>query len=183
MTATATKASLRAELRQKRQAAAPAIQATRLDDLREWVEARVFVAFAPSGDEPDVTPLLMQAWQRDLTTLATRVEADRLVLADAGPTSLWRLGGCGVPEPAGPAVSATVEPAFVLVPGVAFSLTGERLGRGGGYYDRLLASMPAAFACGVCGDDRVLDAVPTEAHDRRVNAIITPSRTIHVAKS
>ena len=83
----------------------------------------------------------------------------------------------GIPSP-GPA-APTADPAgldLVLAPGVAFDATGARLGQGGGDYDRLLAALPARTATvGWCHDFQVIAAVPTEAHDRRVGWLATPS--------
>jgi 5-formyltetrahydrofolate cyclo-ligase len=68
----------------------------------------------------------------------------------------------------------------LLVPALAVDVRGYRLGQGGGFYDRLLAAVPAAAAGGplrvaVVHDDEVLDRVPHEAHDRRMDAVLTPS--------
>ena len=69
----------------------------------------------------------------------------------------------------------------VLVPALAVDVHGYRLGQGGGFYDRMLAALPAAEAGGplriaVVHDDEVLDEVPREPHDRRMDAVLTPSR-------
>ncbi len=64
----------------------------------------------------------------------------------------------------------------VLAPGLAADRTGMRLGRGGGSYDRALTRVPAGtFVCVLLFDGEILDAVPTEAHDQRVSAAVTPS--------
>jgi len=67
---------------------------------------------------------------------------------------------------------------LVVVPGVAFDATGARLGFGGGYYDRLLATMPHAFRLALAFDGQLLASIPAEEHDESVDAIVTPSRTI-----
>lgn len=70
----------------------------------------------------------------------------------------------------------------VIVPGLAFDATGARLGRGGGFYDRLLArlaALPASHrpvSVGVCVDEQVVENVPVEAHDLRVDMMVTPSK-------
>ena len=69
----------------------------------------------------------------------------------------------------------------VLVPGVMFDPWGKRLGRGGGYYDRLLEKLPEAALIGVCFEASIQDEVPTEAHDRQVEIIVTDARTIDCA--
>ena len=65
---------------------------------------------------------------------------------------------------------------LILVPGLAFTRAGQRLGRGGGYYDRFLASLPATTVkLGVCFDLQLVAELPVEPHDQRVDAIVTES--------
>jgi 5-formyltetrahydrofolate cyclo-ligase len=95
--------------------------------------------------------------------------------------------------PAGPGALTRAD--VVLLPATAVDLSGARLGQGGGYYDRALADLAgAAGAAGagaeardvllvaVCHDDEVLPAgaVPVAAHDRRVDAVLTPTRWVDV---
>lgn len=74
-------------------------------------------------------------------------------------------------------VSAS-EIALVVVPGVAFAADGARLGLGGGYYDRFLPQAAKAYRVALAFDFQLVGFVPAEAHDEKVNAIITESRTI-----
>ena len=68
---------------------------------------------------------------------------------------------------------------FVLVPGIAFDLQGRRLGRGKGYYDRLLAEVRGT-TCGVAFDEQIVEELPVEPHDIHVNCILTPTRWIEL---
>ena len=83
-----------------------------------------------------------------------------------------------VPEPIGSEIPARAEEiAVVVVPMIAFDRRGHRLGYGAGYYDRFLADLPAAATGGpllaaVVGPDELLDDLPTEPHDRRVDVVI-----------
>ena len=73
-----------------------------------------------------------------------------------------------------------VEPAeidLILVPGTAFDVRGHRIGQGGGYYDRYL-NRTRAVRVGVCHDFALLSAVPSEAHDARMDIVVTPGRTV-----
>ncbi|MDD7745668.1 MAG: 5-formyltetrahydrofolate cyclo-ligase [Mitsuokella jalaludinii] len=68
---------------------------------------------------------------------------------------------------------------FVVVPGAAFSSKGERLGLGGGYYDRyLMEKAPQAYRAALTFDGQVVASVPMEAHDAKVNLILTETRRI-----
>jgi 5-formyltetrahydrofolate cyclo-ligase len=84
----------------------------------------------------------------------------------------------GLLEPVGPrlGVDAVSTPDAVLVPGLAVSGSGDRMGRGGGSYDRALGRVPVGtFVCVLLHDDEVGLPVPVEPHDRRVTAAATPS--------
>ncbi len=84
----------------------------------------------------------------------------------------------GLLEPAGPRLGtdAVATADAVVVPGLAVSATGLRLGRGGGSYDRALGRVPlGTFTCVVLYDGETDRVVPTEPHDRAVGAVVTPS--------
>jgi 5-formyltetrahydrofolate cyclo-ligase len=67
----------------------------------------------------------------------------------------------------------------VIVPGVAFTRDGDRLGQGGGWYDRFLAGVrPDCTVIGVCFDEQLVDQLPTEPHDVSLACVVTPT-TIH----
>lgn len=91
-----------------------------------------------------------------------------------------RPGAYAIPEP--PPDAPALEPAelaggaLVCVPGVAFTAAGIRLGRGGGYYDRMLAALaPGAVAAGLGYSFQLLDQLPCEAWDRRLDFVVTES--------
>lgn len=89
-----------------------------------------------------------------------------------------RPGRYGIPEPDG--TCPPLEPGeidVILVPGVAFDRRGGRVGQGGGYYDRFLPET-RALRVGVCADFALMEAVPTRAHDQRMDVIVTPRKTI-----
>lgn len=71
-------------------------------------------------------------------------------------------------------VASLTEVDLILVPGLAFSPDGHRLGRGGGYYDRLLATLlPETVRLGVCFSFQLLPSIPLEEHDETVSAVVT----------
>jgi 5-formyltetrahydrofolate cyclo-ligase len=85
-------------------------------------------------------------------------------------------GPYGLRQPAGVrlGVDAVSEASLVIVPALAVSRSGIRLGRGGGSYDRALARAGSAFTVALLHDGELLDEVPAEPHDRPVRAVITP---------
>ena len=88
-----------------------------------------------------------------------------------------RTGALGTPEPENISPDSCPVPpqAMVLVPGVAFSSTGARLGRGSGYFDRFLAGY-GGTKVGLAFDVQIVEGVPEESHDQRMDIVITESR-------
>jgi 5-formyltetrahydrofolate cyclo-ligase len=87
-------------------------------------------------------------------------------------------GSFGVLEPRGTEIVAAADlgPALFCVPGVAFSHTGQRLGRGGGYFDRALAALgPLTITAGLAYSFQLLDWLPQSPNDRRLDLIFTES--------
>ncbi|MFT4027796.1 MAG: 5-formyltetrahydrofolate cyclo-ligase [Novosphingobium sp.] len=77
-------------------------------------------------------------------------------------------------QPAGGAEE--LHPAAVFVPLLGFTAAGERIGQGGGHYDRWLAANPAVPALGLAWDCQLRESLPSEAHDRILRGVITPTR-------
>ena len=137
----------------------------------EWKSARLVAAFLPLPSEPQIGSLFES---RNVCIPRVRGEKCDLVmlpknLADAD----WRLHGAEFDA------LRTIDFSivdFILVPGLAFTEDGARLGRGGGYYDRLLASCPGRTRrIGVCFAAQIVSALPIEPHDQRVERVITES--------
>jgi 5-formyltetrahydrofolate cyclo-ligase len=79
----------------------------------------------------------------------------------------------GRQPPAG-AAEATID--LAIVPLLGFTADGQRLGQGGGHYDRYLADHPQVTAIGLAWDRQLVDALPREPHDRSLRAVVTPTR-------
>jgi 5-formyltetrahydrofolate cyclo-ligase len=77
--------------------------------------------------------------------------------------------------------AADLVPDVILMPLVAFDEDGGRLGQGGGYYDRWCAAHPDALRIGLAWDVQKIDHIPMEAHDMRLQMIVTPTRVYEVA--
>ena len=70
---------------------------------------------------------------------------------------------------------------LILVPGVAFDLRGRRLGRGRGFYDRLLV-VTGGVKCGIAFDEQLVEKIPAEAHDEPMDFILTPIQCVECDK-
>lgn len=67
---------------------------------------------------------------------------------------------------------------LIICPGLAFSPNGERLGFGRAYYDKFFEQAPQAYRIGLAYDFQIVPDIPSEAHDVKVNAVVTPDRVI-----
>ncbi len=85
------------------------------------------------------------------------------------------IGAYGIAEPVGDTFTDYSSIAFIAVPGVAFDRRGNRLGRGKGYYDRLLPRLPHARKVGICFPYQLVESVPAEVFDIRMDEVITAS--------
>ncbi len=144
--------------------------------------AATVAAYVSVGQEPGTGLLLdalVAAGKRVILPLTVRDPAGFLDLDWAvytGPDSL-AAARFGLLEPTTEPLGrdAIATPDAVLVPGLAVSADGYRIGKGAGCYDRALARVPAGtFVCVLLYDDEVGRAVPVEPHDRPVTAAVTP---------
>jgi len=148
-----------------------------------WLESRRILSYLPMEGEPDVRPLLQDALADGKTLALPRFNARRGDYEICQVTKLAGLqpGLLGIPEPGVECpVFERMRLDFVLVPGLAYDRMGRRLGRGKGYFDRLLAGVQG-HKCGVAFDWQVVEEVPVEPHDVGVDSLLTPSRFIRCA--
>jgi 5-formyltetrahydrofolate cyclo-ligase len=138
------------------------------------------VLYAAKDNEVATDLLLADALGSHRRVLVPRVvpETRELVIVRVSHSAELVLGSFGLLEPAGAEIvsAANLGPALFCVPGVAFSCTGQRLGRGGGYLDRTLAAVgPQTVTAGLAYSFQLLDWLPESPNDRRLNLIFTES--------
>ncbi len=187
-----TKSELRAQIRQALARISPAVRAAESFDLCNRLRAQIQSAhtilfYAPLPEELDIWPVLeelvgvanksarkknvgLPAYDAESKTYSARLIQD---LATDIVT-----GQFNVREPAPDCIPIPLNRFdLVLVPGLAFDLAGNRLGRGLGYYDRLLAET-SGIKCGIAYDGQLVEKIPVEPHDVPVNFILTPARCL-----
>lgn len=183
----AEKGTIRAAMRARRRAVSAAARAaasaavchaiwTRADVRAAVAARRPVAAYCATAEEIDLTALFETLWDAGAVVAVPRWEADArayglAVCARGAPLESGRMG---ILEPA--ADARRVAPAAVgawIVPGLAFTRDGARLGYGGGWYDRFLAAAaPDAATLGVAYPFQRVDALPEDPHDRRLTAVI-----------
>ena len=134
----------------------------------EYQTAATVMAFAAMPSEPDTDGLFARLERDGKRLVLPRIVDGAIEPAFVGPGLV--AGQWGIGEPTGDAVDRS-SIALVIVPGVAFTLGGDRLGHGRAYYDRFLPSTGAA-TIGVCFAEQLVDDLPVEEHDVRLRRVI-----------
>jgi 5-formyltetrahydrofolate cyclo-ligase len=175
-----TKASLRNRARKILATIGPEVRAAasaeicrQIKALPEWAQARTVALYAAQACEPDLLPLLATEVK---TFCFPRVSGEALEFHRCQSTDLLRPGPWKLlePHPEDCAVIPVSEIDLLCIPGLAFTRTGGRLGRGGGFYDRYLARVrPRAVKLGICFHAQLVPALPMEIHDHEAGLVVT----------
>lgn len=181
-----TKAELRQQMRAALGKISLAVRTVESHDLCRRLEpqlqsAHTILFFAPLADELDVWPLLEKLLPAKRVCALPAFDAAVQFYSARRIRSLETdivTGKFGISEPLDSCEEIPLDRFdLVLVPGVAFDMNGNRLGRGKGFYDRILAAA-SGVKCGVAYDFQLLEQIPTEPHDAKVNFIFTPNRCV-----
>ena len=125
-----------------------------------------------SMDDEVYTHDFVKRWAGSKTLLLPCVKGDELELRYFdGEERLQPGGGYAIPEPVGELFADWGKIDLILVPGVAFDKSGNRLGRGKGYYDKVL-KQTGAYKLGVCFDFQLVERVPVEPHDVKMDRVV-----------
>ena len=139
-------------------------------DHPRFMTAHTVLTYYPLPDEADVRPLLQRF--PDKRFLLPVVVGDNLELCEYEGEESLRRGAFGIQEPTGTTFADLTAIQLAIIPGVAFTPDGRRLGRGRGYYDRLLPHLTQAYKLGVCWPFQLLDEIPAEPHDILMDAVL-----------
>jgi 5-formyltetrahydrofolate cyclo-ligase len=185
------KAELRQKIRAQLEKISPAVRAVESIELGERLKAQMpsahtILFFAPLPDELDVWPVLELALALGANCALPFFDAAKKTYGAKIIQTLATdivTGKFGVREPAANCAEIALNQFdLILVPGMAFDLAGNRLGRGRGFYDRILAEA-SGIKCGVGYDFQLLEKIPAEPHDAKVDFILTPARCVRRKKN
>lgn len=137
------------------------------------LNANVIASYQPLAAEPDVAEFNLWVTSMGKTLLLPRIEGEQLVFADGE----LEIGSHGIHEPNG-SPHDLAQAQLILLPALAVDKSGNRLGKGKGFYDRALAEVQGIAKYAVVFDSEILDSIPTEPHDVWVTGAVTPT-TIH----
>ena len=149
----------------------------------EFAGARCVFSFISVLHEPDTRHPIQTLLARGTHVLVPRIVArnDMRAVSFPGWSALQR-GPLGIPAPVSiESFNDAID--LAIVPGLAFTSCGHRLGYGAGFYDRWLAQHPAVLAIGLCYDDELIDDLPIEDHDRTVDLIVTDRRILKIQRA
>ena len=133
--------------------------------------AGVVALFSPLADEPQLLPLIDSLAGR-LSVVLPRVEGDIMNFYCYDKSSM-AIGAYGINEPQQGLLVKASEIDAIVVPGVAFTKDGARMGRGKGFYDKYLSQSDfSALKIGVCYREQLVPEIPTEPHDVSMDVVI-----------
>ncbi|RUT78553.1 5-formyltetrahydrofolate cyclo-ligase [Ancylomarina longa] len=142
-----------------------------LEQLPEFIQAKTIMLYWSMKDEV-YTHEFVSKWAQKKKVILPSVKGNTLDLkVFQGLDNLIEGENYGIPEPEGSIFMEEDEIDLIIIPGVAFDKDNNRMGRGKAYYDRLLNSL-SAYKVGVCFQFQVLDHIPVDEHDIRMDCVL-----------
>lgn len=144
-----------------------------LTQLPEYRNAERIMAYADYNHEVITRYIIEQAWKDGKEVAVPKVFGKDMVFYRLTDFSQLESGYFGIPEPKGDGETVSWEEAMMVMPGVAFDVNCNRVGYGGGFYDRFLEKHPEVCRVAVGFSFQILPEVPTEPTDIRPQVIVT----------
>lgn len=167
---------LRNEIRTSRGSSPSELEFTELLAAPEFQQAKVIATYYSFGDEPNTEKLNREILKMEKLLLLPALRPDRSLefrLWDGEVSNLARNGNLS--EPIGPKFANSID--LMIVPALAVDKDGNRLGRGGGSYDRALREYKV-FSIALINEGELLEVLPAELHDEKVSAVLAGKRLI-----
>jgi 5-formyltetrahydrofolate cyclo-ligase len=142
-----------------------------LESLPVFQNAKTILLYHSLKDEVR-THAFIEKWKNEKILILPVVNGENLILKEYNDSSKLLTGAYGIQEPTGELFSDYNKIDLAIIPGVSFDKVGNRLGRGKGYYDRLLPKIKA-FKIGICFSFQLSEDIPTEPHDTKMNLVVT----------
>lgn len=171
---------LRAMMREKKRALTPAqmesassLLADKLFGLPLYRSAAAVYGYLSYREEVNTLPILQRALLDGKRVAVPKILRGQMVFLWLTSLSAVAPGAYGIPEPVADGPAADAPDALVLLPGLAFTPEGDRVGYGGGFYDRFLTAEPAHPSVALCYDFQLVSEIRTEPHDRRAGLVLS----------
>lgn len=173
------KKQLRSEIRARKRAMTEAEIVEKSRILTEkflatdfYRNARTVYGYLPYNQEVRTVPLLEQAIRDGKQVAVPKVYGEEMKFILMDDLTEVEKGYAGIPEPVADGPVAEDKTALVLMPGLAFDPQGHRIGYGGGFYDKFLASQPGHPTVALCYDFQMFPHLETEEFDKSVDLVI-----------
>lgn len=147
-----------------------------LTKLQSFKDSKTILLYYSMPDEVD-TSLLIESYKMNKRIILPIVTKAGLILREYTSEQNIKISRFGIKEPIGEDFLNYDEIDFAIIPGVAFDRSLNRLGRGKGYYDRLLPKINA-YKTAICFDFQIVDSVPVDAHDKTIDSIVSETYVI-----
>ena len=144
-----------------------------IEQNTHFADAECIALFASMKDEVS-TSYALKAWmEMGKRIVVPRVEGDIMRFYDYSPDKM-QSGAFGIEEPTGEIEVPAQDIDLIIVPARAFTRRGERLGRGGGFYDKYMSlSGFRAYKIGIAYSVQIFDSLPCDTHDIKVDEVVT----------
>ena len=173
------KKALRREIREKKRAMTEEEIVSRSEKLgalfaatEAYRNAKAVYGYLPYNQEVRTVPMLQKALEDGKRVAVPKVYGDTMKFLWLEDLSQVEKSEMGIPEPVEDGPVADDKTALVLMPGVAFTQNGDRMGYGGGYYDRFLADEPDHPTVALCYEFQMVGSLPTEEFDIPVDTVL-----------
>ena len=173
------KKALRAQIRALKRAMTEEQIVTKSDRLGElfaqselYKNAKTIYGYLPYNQEVRTVAMLEQAIRDGKKVAVPKCYGDTMKFIYMDDLSKVESGYAGIPEPVADEPVADDKTALVLMPGMAFTSNGDRMGYGGGFYDKFLAAEPDHPTLALCYDFQMVESLPTEEYDIPVDCVL-----------
>ena len=139
----------------------------------QYKAAKTIYGYMPYNQEVRTVPMLERALADGKQVAVPKVYGDTMKFILVTDLTQMVNSDMGIPEPVADGPVAEDPHAMVLMPGLAFTAKGDRMGYGGGYYDKFLAAEPDHPTVALCYDFQLVDFIPTDAYDIPVDLVLT----------
>ena len=138
----------------------------------QYKEAKTIYGYLPYNQEVRTVPMLEQAMKEGKRVAVPKCYGEEMRFIYMDDLSKVEKGYANIPEPIADDPVADDKTALVLMPGMAFTKDGKRMGYGGGFYDKFLASEPSHSTVALCYAFQMVESLPTEEYDIPVDCVL-----------
>lgn len=165
--------ALRSQLNEAERVQKTAVITEKIIQCRYFSEAERIFCYIDFQGEAGTEGIIKEAWQLGKKVYAPRVSGDTMEFFEFHSFSELVPGAFGILEPQGRKAADSMETDLMVLPGVAFDRSRNRIGYGRGYYDRYLAARSGFYTIGAAFEMQIVDRIETEKTDIRADMLVT----------